>query len=72
MCYPCSMCNRCGKVDRLMKASQLCPKCGKPRGIEESVCPHCGDKRPSIPKAAGSANGYLHLKKRSDHPICSE
>ena len=54
MCYVCSNCNACGKVDELNKLRSKCPVCGKPRDLNDEVCPHCGaGKRPKIPDRAG-------------------
>lgn len=53
MCYVCSMCNACGKVDRLRALNLTCPVCGEHRDTAESTCPHCGHGRPTLPGHAG-------------------
>lgn len=59
MCYPCSMCNKCGKVDRLHMLDGLCPVCGKKRSVDEAICPFCGDRLPPAPPDAGQPDGAL-------------
>ncbi|MBX9033816.1 hypothetical protein [Gordonibacter massiliensis (ex Traore et al. 2017)] len=54
MCYVCSMCNACGKVDRLREMNAVCPACGKPRDVTDGTCPHCGHQRPPYPGPAGT------------------
>ncbi len=54
VCYSCSGCNACGKVDRINSLKNTCPVCGKSRSLDDEVCPHCGaGKRPKIPDRVG-------------------
>jgi ribosomal protein L40E len=53
MCYPCTMCNGCGKFDhelfQYMIPRLLCLKCGAELPKDAGVCPECGAPRPPIP-----------------------
>ena len=55
LCYVCSRCNACGKVDRLRTLNLTCPACGGRRDLSDAVRPHCGHARPPLPGPAGTS-----------------
>lgn len=53
MCYPCTHCNKCGR----MPQPGLCGVCGHVNGLDARVCTACGFKFPAPPgKPGASAN----------------
>lgn len=50
-CYGCTMCNKCGKLDRMKEmgssGARICPQCGyADDGFGVSICPKCGTIMP--------------------------
>lgn len=68
MCYVCSMCNRCGKVDRLRELNGTCPVCGAQRAVDDDVCPSCGHRRPKAPAAGVSHDRASSSVSRAKPP----
>jgi rRNA maturation endonuclease Nob1 len=56
MCYPCTMCNGCGKLDQEMfgflKPRLLCLACNAELSQDAECCPQCGTPRPAQPGQA--------------------
>jgi rRNA maturation endonuclease Nob1 len=53
MCYPCSGCNGCGKMDselfNYMTPRLRCMNCGAEYTIGEDTCTECGWELPRLP-----------------------
>lgn len=56
MCYPCTMCNGCGKMNDgigsiLMRKERTCSKCGEDllKSMQETRCPSCNMRIPLPP-----------------------
>jgi hypothetical protein len=57
MCYPCSGCNGCGKMDselfRYMTPRLRCMNCGTEYSLGENNCVECGWELPKPPGERG-------------------
>ena len=54
-CYPCDLCNKCGRYDWLKEAGKKCRKCGEPFEKGMTTCPSCGAPLPLPPGLPSSA-----------------
>jgi len=67
MCYGCSMCNKCGKYDRLARSKRKCSTCKKEPPPEALVCPECGARLPPpFPEFPGTASAKPERRPRPE------
>lgn len=66
MCYPCTHCNKCGR----MPQPGLCASCGYVNGLDARVCQVCGAVFPAPPGKADAsivqqdASGSLQRREK--------
>ncbi|MGI6033227.1 MAG: zinc-ribbon domain-containing protein [Coriobacteriales bacterium] len=62
ICWPCTMCNKCGRLSDKFK----CPVCQTELDPDATVCPNCG--APVLPKPGQAAGASIAQPKAPKAP----